>query len=274
MEITLEIIKAIVLGMVQGLSEFLPISSSGHLVLVEEILNFRQEGITFEIIVHFGTLLAIFVVFRDDLLKMLKAPFQKWIYKMNDPEITESLNWVYFVLIGSIPAALVGNFLKDRIESFFADPVAVLVFLSITGLIMFSSRFIKKTPNELNINRGFLIGVAQAFAILPGISRSGSTIVTGLALGVNREKVARFSFILSIPAIVGASLLQVTEMAQSNITGDEILQLLAGALSAFASGYFAIIWLLDLVKKGKLEWFAYYCWFIAAIGFTWYFVII
>jgi len=266
----LELLKAVILGLVQGLSEFLPVSSSGHLVLAAEILNFNQEGIAFEVFVHFGTLLAVLIAFNEEIIRMILAPYRVWIKKSTNNEDHEFLRWDLYVILGSIPAALVGFLLKDQIESLFSDPLAVIVFLGLTGCIMFVSQFLKKTSTTLNLPRSFLIGIAQACAILPGISRSGITIVTGMALKINREKVAKFSFILSIPAILGATILQVSDLIHHPPSSSELINLITGALIAFGSGYFAILWLMDIVKKGKLEWFGYYCFLISFIGLIWY----
>jgi undecaprenyl-diphosphatase len=268
----LDILNAIILGLVQGLSEFLPISSSGHLVLAAHILDFQEEGIAFEVFVHFGTLLSVFVAFRREIKKMIFAPYSVWIKKENDPEILEFLNWDLYVIIGTIPAVIVGLFFKDQIENLFSSVLLVLIMLLITGTIMVISKFLPQADKPLKKSNSFIIGIAQAFAILPGISRSGSTIVTALAFGVDRVKAAKFSFILSIPAIIGATILKTKDLIDTPPTQGEILLLIIGAIAAFISGYFAIIWLLDLVKKGKLEWFGYYCFFISISGFLWYFL--
>ena len=268
----MDIVNAILLGLVQGLSEFLPISSSGHLVLAAHILNFQEEGIAFEVFVHFGTLLSVFVAFRKEIAKMIIAPYAIWIKKENNPELKEYLNWDLYVIIGTIPAVIVGLFFKEQIESLFSSVLLVLVMLSVTGSIMIISKFLPVADKPIKKSNSLIIGIAQAFAILPGISRSGSTIVTALAFGINREKAARFSFILSIPAVLGATILKTKDLLSTPPAQTEILQIAIGALAAFISGYFAILWLLDIVKKGKLQWFGYYCFFISIIGFVWYFL--
>ena len=267
----MDILNAFILGLVQGLSEFLPISSSGHLVLAANILNFQKEGIAFEVFVHFGTLLSVFVAFRQELKQMIIAPFAIWIKKKNNPELKEYLNWDLYVIIGTIPAVVIGLFFKDQIESLFSSVLLVLIMLSVTGTIMIISRFLPINDKPLKTSNSFIIGIAQAFAILPGISRSGSTIVTALAFGINREKAARFSFILSIPAVLGATILKTNDLIATPPAQSEIIQLVIGAVAAFVSGYLAILWLIDLVKKGKLEWFGYYCYLVSIIGFIWYF---
>lgn len=267
----MDILNAILLGLVQGLSEFLPISSSGHLVLAANILDFQKEGIAFEVFVHFGTLLSVFVAFRKEIVHMIIAPYSIWIKKENNQELKEYLNWDFYVLIGTIPAVIIGLFFKDQIESLFSSVILVLIMLSITGTIMIIPKFLPVSDKPLTKKNSFIIGISQAFAILPGISRSGSTIVTALAFGIDREKAAKFSFILSLPAVLGATILKTKDLIDIPPAQGEILLLIIGAIAAFISGYVAIIWLLDLVKKGKLEWFGYYCFFVSISGFLWYF---
>lgn len=268
----MDVLKAALLGLVQGLSEFLPISSSGHLVIFAEILNFREEGIAFEVFVHFGTLLAILLVFRKDIAKMISAPYLIWIKKEESPELREFLNWDFYVIVGTIPAVIIGLGFKNAIEEMFDNILLVFFALLITALLMYLTQFLKFRGSAFNYVRSFLIGIAQAFAIIPGISRSGSTIFMGMALGIQRENVAKFSFILSVPAILGATVLKLNDLFAAPPSSSEILNLVVGTVVAFVSGYFAIIWLLDIIRKGKLQWFGYYCFTIALAGFIWYFM--
>ncbi len=266
----MDLIKSIVLGLVQGLSEFLPISSSGHLVIFAEILDFHEEGIAFEVFVHFGTLMSILLAFRYELARMIAAPWQVWVKKSSDAEMQTFLKWDLYVIVATIPAGVIGLTLKDPIEALFSNVLLVFFMLMITGTLMYLSRFMKNKNTPLGYFNAFIIGIAQAFAILPGISRSGSTIFTGIAMGIEREKVARFSFIMSIPAIFGAVILKLNDLMGVPITGGQMINYAAGTLVAFISGYLAIIWLLDIVKRGKLQWFGYYCYLVALIGFTWF----
>jgi undecaprenyl-diphosphatase len=268
----LEIVKVILLGIIQGLTEFLPVSSSGHLVLAAEFLNYHDEGVAFEVFVHLGTLFSVLVVFRKKIINMIIAPYQVWIKQSENPEYREAANWVIYIIVGTIPAALIGLIFKDQIEAIFSSVLLVILMLFVTGTLMISARYIKSMDIKLNINRSFLIGIAQAFAILPGISRSGSTIVTGMFLGVDRSKAAEFSFLLSIPAILGATVIKTKDLIESSITAEEMILLLLGTITAFISGYFAIIWLLDIVKKGKLEWFGFYCYAVVVFTTIWYFL--
>ena len=268
----MELVKAIILGLVQGLAEFLPVSSSGHLVLVAEFLNFQDKGITFEVFLHFGTLLATFVAFRYEISKMLMAPYFVWVKKSTDAELNEYLRWDYYVIVASIPAAFVGLLFKDQIEAFFDSTLFVYAMLFITGLVVSSTRFLNERGREFNFSNTFVIGIAQAFAILPGISRSGSTIFSGMAFGVSRDKVARFSFIMSLPAVMGAVVLKAADVMKTPLSPDQTLNYVVGTVVAFASGWLAILWLLDVVKKGKLQWFGYYCLLVSILGLTWHFI--
>ena len=267
----MDITSVIILGIVQGLTEFLPISSSGHLVLAAQLLNFHEEGIAFEVFVHLGTLFSVLLAFRKDIGKMIIAPFRIWQSGKRDEDLVRYARWDLYVIIGTIPAAIIGLALKSEIESVFSNVLLVIVMLFITGTFLILSRFIKQTTGEVSYLKSFCIGCAQALAILPGISRSGSTIVTGMAMGVERSEAARFSFILSLPAILGAAVLKVKDLMESGLLTEELWYLLLGAAVAFASGYLAILWLLDIVRKGKLEWFGYYCYLVVLIMSFWYF---
>lgn len=263
------LIKAIILGLIQGLTEFLPVSSSGHLVIFSDILNFKQSGISFEVFVHFGTLLSVLIFFRKDIVKMLWAPVAVWIQKSEDAELKELLRWDLYIIVASIPAAFVGLVFKHEMEAAFADVLLVYSMLLVTALLMIGTQFLKYRQKEFNYGNTFLMGVAQAFAIIPGISRSGSTIFTGMSFGMKPEKVARFSFLMSLPAIIGAVLLQTKDLIKTPPGSSEMSALIVGTVVAFVSGYFAILWLLDVVKKGKLQWFGYYCLLIAVLGLAW-----
>ena len=272
----MSILEAIIFGLVQGLSEFLPISSSGHLVLAKELMNIHEPGIVFEIFVHFGTVLSILVAFREDVIKLISGFFQT--YKYGDPnfspEIKEYTKLSWFIILGSIPAGLIGFTLKDQIEALFTSGVGfsgvylVSIMLIITGMILFLTRYARDLNKKIKWKTSLIIGIAQAFAILPGISRSGSTIATGLFFGIEKEKAAKFSFLLSLPVILGATLKQFLDLWQENAFNSELLlPLTIATVTAFISGYFAIIILLDIVRRGKLEYFAYYCWTVGILAF-------
>lgn len=262
----MELVKAIVLGVIQGLTEFLPISSSGHLVIGSKLLNFEQQGVVFDVFLHLGTLLAVVLVFRKEIKAMVLAPFQHFLGR-GDAESRRHLLWDLYVVVGTLPAVIVGLFFKESIESLFTSLYVVFSMLLVTAAIMIVTPHLRERKVALNVPRSFLIGCAQACAILPGLSRSGSTIFAGMAMGLNRELVARFSFIMSIPAILGAVVLQLPELLDSPPSTDSLVNLVAGTVMAALSGYFAIVLLLDIVRRNRLQYFGYYCLVVAFIGF-------
>lgn len=261
----MELIKAIILGIVQGATEFLPVSSSGHLVLGSHILGFREQGIVFDVLLHLGTLVSVVAVFRQELATMAKAPFL-WMQNKLDDEGRHYLFWDLYVAAATIPAVVIGLFYKEQIEQMFTSVAVVCFMLIVTGLMMITARFITDRGCPVNGPRAFLMGCGQAFAIIPGVSRSGTTIFTGMLLGINRETAARFSFIMSIPAILGAVVLNIGEVLAHPPTAETIMVYGAGTIAAALTGYLAIILLLEVIRKNRLQWFGYYCLAVAFIG--------
>ncbi len=265
----MNLIKSIILAILQGLTEFLPISSSGHLVLAQHLLGVKKSGIDFEVFVHFGTMLSVLVIFRKDIIEILRSFFTK-ILNFNklkaNVQNDENFKTALLIIWASIPAGIVGILFEDKIEIVFQNPKLTSLFLIITGLILFSTRFAKNNPTkDFDFISSLFVGIAQAFAILPGISRSGTTITTGMLVGINGVKSARFSFLLSIPVIFGATLLKTTEIFQHSLF-DKIPLLLFSSLIAFISGYIAIKFLLKLISRGNFNLFSYYCLLIGLIG--------
>ena len=266
----MDLFKAIILGVIQGLTEFLPISSSGHLVIGAEILNFYEPGVAFEVFLHCGTLVAVILVFRRDLVSMVRSLFVSSKARKADLELAQSFQWNINIIVATLPAVVVGLFLKDSINRIFDTIIITFIMLTVTGITMVLTRFIHEKGAHITWLRALLIGVAQALAILPGLSRSGSTIFAGMLLGVNRETAARFSFIMSIPAILGAVVLHIGELVAVPPPVDDLLAILMGTMASAISGYFAIVLLMRIIRKGSLEWFGYYCLIVACIGFGWY----
>ncbi|UCF62840.1 MAG: undecaprenyl-diphosphate phosphatase [bacterium] len=271
----MDLLKAIILGILQGLSEFLPISSSGHLVIAEYLLDFNIGGLAFEVFVHFGTLLAVLLVFRKDILNLIKAipDISRLPFNTLPEERKEYALLAMYIILGSIPAALIGILMVETIEHIFENHILALAMLFVTGLIVWSSRYSQEKGKRLGAFSAVLIGIAQALAILPGISRSGSTIVTGLWMGLPRQQAARFSFLLSAPVIFGASILKLKDVVQQPLAPAELFYTLSATLAAGISGYIAIIWLLDVIKKQRLEWFGVYCIAVSLVGLILHFVI-
>jgi len=261
------ILCAIILGIIQGLTEFLPISSSGHLVLFKDFLGFESPGILFEVFLHFATLIAIVIVFAKRIGKIIKAVFisririkgKHWVVK------DENLALFFYLLWACIPSALIGIFFKSSIENLFSNPVFVSIMLLVTGSFLYSTRFIRcKKKHKHNGLSSTMIGIAQAFSIIPGISRSGATIAAGLWGGLSKEASVEFSFILVIPAILGAMILELKELSMAIAAGSLIIYI-AGGLAAFVVGLVSLILLLKIVKNGKLHYFSYYCWLVGII---------
>lgn len=269
----MEIVKAILLGALQGFTEFLPISSSGHLVLGSELLNFQEQGLAFDVFVHFGTLLSVCIVFRKELTAMLAAPLAV-IQGRADEELTRYFYWDIYVVVATLPAVAAGLFLKSSIDQIFGNILLVYCMLFVTGVIMTVTPYLKERRVKLNCPRALLIGCAQAMAIFPGLSRSGSTIFVGMLLGVNRETVARFSFIMSIPAILGAVVLQSKDLVESPPNSGSMLLIGAGTLASAICGYFAIILLLNVIRRNRLHYFGYYCLLLASSGLLYTFVFV
>ncbi|MCX6827216.1 MAG: undecaprenyl-diphosphate phosphatase [candidate division Zixibacteria bacterium] len=251
---------AILLGFIQGLTEFLPVSSSGHLVLAEHLLHTKMPGVAFELVLHCGTLLSVLVYFRRKIWGLLKSFFISGM--------TNERKLAYYLIIGSIPAGVAGIFFKEFFERIFSSPWVTSAMLVITGVILLATAMVKVGDKNINTMRSLIIGLGQAIAILPGISRSGTTIATGLFAGVNPVTAAEFSFLLSIPAITGAVTLKFKNlMAVNSAIGG---QCFVGAVIAFILGLLAIYLLLDIVKRGKFKYFGIYCILVGLFGLVYF----
>lgn len=254
-------IEALILGIIQGLSEFLPISSSGHLEIGSVLLGVQSEdNLLFTVVVHLATVLATIIVFRKDILGLLTGLFKfQW---------NEETQYVAKIAISMLPVLLVALTMKDWVESFFTGNILLVgAMLLITGALLLFTYFAKPKEGKVNFVQALVIGIAQAFAVLPGISRSGSTIATALILGVDKAKAARFSFLMVLVPIIGANLLEIKDYFESpsshSIAGSSLL---IGFIAAFVSGYIACNWMLAIVKKGKLTYFAIYCFIVGTIA--------
>jgi undecaprenyl-diphosphatase len=247
------LLEAIILGIVQGLTEFLPISSSGHLVLGQMILDIKLPGNGFEVVTHLGTLVSVLCVFWKEILSLILNITDK-----------DTRKYIYYIILGTIPAIIMGFGARSYISQLFDSVQLVSVALIVTGLILFFSKKVKRNLLPIDGNKALLIGITQALAIIPGISRSGITICTGLALGMSGKNAAKFSFLLAIPAISGAGLLMTLD-AQSDISIIPLTSLIMAFLSSFIIGYICLKWLLDLLESGKFHFFGYYCFVIGLI---------
>jgi undecaprenyl-diphosphatase len=263
-------LESAALGILQGLTEFLPISSSGHLVLGENLLKVKFDDISFEVFLHFGTFLSVVIVFRRTIWGMIKAVVGKaktvFISGYNQTDLSENWHLFLLILLGSVPAGILGILFEEYVEKSFSSPFFVSIMLLITGFVLFLTRFSKKMEGRMKSSDALLIGIAQALAMLPGISRSGFTISTGIFRGIQREKAAEFSFLLSLPAILGATLLKLKDVLNASNPSFNWWVYLIGMVCAFLFGYLAIKFLLNVIKKGKFEFFGYYCFLIGFLS--------
>lgn len=261
----MEVLDAILLGIIQGLTEFLPVSSSGHLELGKAILgdnSMPQDSLIFTVVLHFATALSTIVVFRKDVWEIIHGLFQfKW-----NKETKFSLQ----IIISMIPAALVGLFYEEQLESFFGGNVRFVGFmLIITALLLYFADQAKDTDKKVSNGRALIIGISQAMAMLPGISRSGATISTSVILGVDKTRAARFSFLMVVPLIIGKIVKDLLS-GELNFAGEQTVALSAGFAAAFLAGLLACTWMIRLVKSSKLSYFAIYCLVVGgiAIGYS------
>ena len=252
-------LEALILGLIQGLTEFLPVSSSGHLEIGKYLLGNLPESLNFTVAVHGATVLSIIVVFWKDIVSLIRGLFA---FKMNQETV-----YVLKLLVSAIPVGIIGLLFKDQIEALFSGRVRFVGgMLVLTGLLLFTASLVPAGKRKISWLDSFVIGMAQVVAVLPGISRSGSTIVTALLLGDDRTEATRFSFLMVLLPVIGANLMEVYsgDFSAGNSVGTG--PLIIGALAAFISGLFACKWMLSLVRKGKLWYFAVYCLIIGAVA--------
>ena len=254
-------IEALILGLIQGLTEFLPVSSSGHLEIGKVLLNVEvKEDLTFTVLVHFATVLSTITVFFGELKELARGLFAfRW---------NAETKYVSRILLSMVPVLIVGILFKDEVESLFSGNLKLVgVALLVTAALLISTQLVKAGTKKIPFLDALLMGIAQAIAVIPGISRAGATISTGLLLKNDRSEVARFSFLMVLIPIIGAALLDILSLSSSNSepaisTGSLII----GFLAAYISGYLACSWMIRLVKKGNLYWFAIYCSLVGVIA--------
>lgn len=260
----MNIIDAVILGIIQGLTEFLPVSSSGHIALGSSLLGLAaEENLLFSVVVHAATALSTIIVFRTHIFRLIRNGISlAW---------NEEKRYILKIALSMIPIGIVGVLLEDYISAFFGENITFVgAMLLITAVLLLFTYFSKEKDGEVTYSKSILIGIAQAIAILPGISRSGSTIAVALLLGVEKSKAAKFSFLMVLVPILGASALKLQEYMETPvIDANNLLSpmtLLAGFIAAFLSGLMACNWMISLVKKGKLIYFAYYCFAAGALA--------
>lgn len=263
----METIDAIILGIIQGLTEFLPVSSSGHLELGKAILgdhSIPEESLLFTVVLHFATALSTIVVFRKDIWEIISGLLQfKW---------NEESQFSLKIIISMLPAVFIGLFFEEQLEAFFGGNIRFVGFmLLITAVLLYFADKAKDTDKKVSFASAFIVGISQAIAMLPGISRSGATISTSVLLGVDKSKAARFSFLMVVPLIFG-KIAKDLMSGELNFNGDNNFAMGAGFIAAFVAGLAACTWMIQLVRKSKLSYFAIYCLIVGLIaivyGFT------
>lgn len=249
-----ELIKALILGIVQGFTEFLPVSSSGHLLVFRKLLGLSEAGLFLDTMLHFGTLLAVLAVFWRDILEMIRHPFSRL---------------TLLVVAATIPTAIIGFVFEDFFEGVAVSGVTAGWEFIATGIILWLADNLKnrgsKDMGRITYRDALMVGVLQGAAILPAISRSGLTIAGALFQGINRKTAARFSFLLSVPAIMGAVVLQGADLLAGQVESIGFMPLLVGTLAAGITGYIAVKWMLEIIQRGSLKGFAVYVWVLGLI---------
>lgn len=259
-------LQALLLGIIQGLTEYLPVSSSGHLAIGQALFGLEdgESNLTFTVLLHVATVLSTLVILWKEIVWIFKDLFARQSWR-SYRDLNNGTKYAINILISMIPVALVGFLLKDKVEEVFGSGLLIVgIMLLVTAALLAFSYFAKpRQKTSISGFHAFIIGIAQACAVMPGLSRSGSTIATGLLLGNKKEKLAQFSFLMVIPPILGEALLDVKDIFEVGfseaMSGISPVAALMGFLAAFISGCFACKWMINIVKKGKLVWFAVYC---------------
>ena len=258
-------LEALILGIVQGLTEFLPVSSSGHLTILSNLFGLEGESnLTMIVALHVATVLSTLVILWKEIVWIFKDLFTKQSWK-SYTGLNDGTKYAINILISMIPVGIVGLFFKDTVEEIFGSGMLIVgIMLLVTASLLAFSYFAKPRQREnISPSHAFIIGIGQAVAVMPGLSRSGTTIATGLLLGNKKEKIAQFSFLMVIPPVLGEALLDTLDVAKNDFStamdGISVGALLVGFIAAFITGCLACKWMINIVKKGKLIWFAVYC---------------
>lgn len=256
------IIKYLFLGLLQGVTEPLPISSSGHLVIVEELFGLEVEGLGFEVLVNFASLIAVLVIFWEDIVRIARRTIH--YIRTRDSEAKGEFMFVLLIIVGTIPAAILGILFEDIIEGLLKGVKVVGGTLLITGLALWFIRHLRghKGEKALTVKDALIVGLAQAVALIPGISRSGATIVGAMALGLDRDTALRYSFLLYIPVSLGGMILKASDVVGELTAGAMAIPFLVAFIASLIASYFALKWFIDIMRTGKLGYFSIYCWVV------------
>lgn len=264
--------EALALGVLQGLTEFLPVSSSGHLVIIPAFLGWKQPGLDFAVAVHLGTLLAVVAYYWQEWIRLLAGGIA-WVRGCNQPAARTGARTLGLLLLATVPAAAVGVTLAHPVEMLFNEPAFAAGALLVTGLLLFAADVRgagSSTEAATGWGQALAVGIAQAVAVVPGISRSGATIATGLFVGLEREWATRFAFLLSAPVIVGAGAKEIADALRSELSAAGVEALAAGAAVAFVSGWAAIYLVVRAVQGKRLWWLGVYCWGLGLVTLACY----
>ncbi|GIO25740.1 undecaprenyl-diphosphate phosphatase [Ornithinibacillus bavariensis] len=258
----LELIKYIFLGLLQGFTEPIPISSSGHLVLAREILGVQANGLSFEILVNFGSLIAVILVYWNDIIRLIKNGFRYIISR--DPNTKSDFHFIIMLIIATIPTGIIGLLLKDKIGDL-SKSFVVGITLLITGVALWTIRNLKgeRGDKQIRLKDALIIGLVQSVALMPGISRSGATIVGAMLLGLKQETALRFSFLLYIPVSLGVGILDIGDLVRDE--NFNTIPYLLAFISSIIATYFALKWFMNIMAKGKLKYFAFYCFIVGTL---------
>lgn len=259
------IMKYLFLGLLQGITEPIPVSSSGHLVIVQQLFGLQIEGLSFEVFVNFASLIAVLIVFRDDIMRIVRNTLRYIVTR--DAEAKSEFRFAMYVIIGTIPAAVLGILFNDFISSVLKGVKIVGVSLLITGVALWLIRKLEgyKGEKKMSAKDALIVGLAQAVALIPGISRSGATIVGAMALGLDRDTALRYSFLLYIPVSLGGMILEADEIISDPMIGTLAIPYIVAFIASLVASYFALKWFIGIMRSGKLGYFSIYCWIVGLL---------
>lgn len=255
----LTLIKYLILGLVQGITEPIPISSSGHLIIVRELFGIEAKGLSFEIFVNFASLLAVLIIYRDDIVRLIKNTYLFLVQK--DPYAKSDFQFVLYLIVGTIPVGVVGVLFGDVLGELLSGTKVVGITLLITAAAIWTIRNLRgrKNDGDLTLRDAIIVGLAQAVAVTPGISRSGASIVASMLVGMKQETALRFAFLLYIPVSLGTGILEIPDILTDPNFNELVIPYTIAFIASFIATYFALKWFMDIMRKGNLKYFAYYC---------------
>ncbi|WP_205138569.1 undecaprenyl-diphosphate phosphatase [Virgibacillus halotolerans] len=259
------LVKYFILGVIQGVTEPIPISSSGHLVIFRELFDIEIKGLSFEIVVNFGSLIAVLLIYRKDIARLAIHFFQ--FILQNDPAAKKDFQFVIFLVVATIPTGLIGLLLEDYISEKLSGVAIVGVTLLITGAAIWIIRNLsgRKNDGDLTIKDAIIVGLAQAVALIPGISRSGATIVAAMLVGMKKETALRFSFLLYIPVSLGVTFLSITDIIHDPDFDRLMIPYIIAFMAAMVATFFALKWFMNIMVKGNLKYFSFYCFIVGVL---------